>query len=47
MSVSEEEKRKKKKKQESELEKMIMAIMQKSLHTALQEAMKDIFKDFK
>ena len=47
MSQSEEERKRKKKKQESELEKMILSIMQKSLHTALQEAMKDLFKDFK
>ena len=47
MSQSEEERKRKKKKQESELEKMLLAILQKSLHTALQEAMKDIFKDFK
>lgn len=47
MSVSEEEKKKKKKKQESELEKMILAIMQKSLKTALNQAMEDLFRDFK
>ena len=47
MSLSEEEKKKKKKKQESELEKMILAIMEKSLKTALNQAMEDLFKDLR
>ena len=47
MSQTEEERKKKKKKQESELEKMILAIMEKSLKTALNQAMEDLFKDFK
>lgn len=42
-----EEEKKKKKKQESELEKMIMAILEKSLKSALNEAMEDLFRDFK
>ncbi len=45
--MTDEERRKKKKKQESELEKMIFAIMEKSLKEALNQAMNDIFKDFK
>ncbi len=45
--MTDEERKKKKKKQESELEKMILAIMQKSLKTALNQAMEDLFKDFK
>ncbi len=47
MSRSEEERKKKKKQQESELEKMILAIMQKSLKEALNQAMNDLFKDWK
>lgn len=45
--MTDEERKKKKKKQESELEKMILAIMQKSLKTALNQAMEDLFRDFK
>ncbi len=45
--MTDEERKKKKKKQESELEKMILAIMQKSLKTALNQAIEDLFKDFK
>lgn len=47
MSRSEDERKKKKKQQESELEKMILAIMQKSLKEALNQAMNDLFKDWK
>ena len=42
-----ERKKKKKKKQKSVLEAEILAFMQKSMKTALDLALDDIFKDFK
>ena len=39
--------KKKKKKQESLMEKMIFDIMQKSMKTALDKAMDELFKDWK
>ena len=44
--MSEQDKKRKKKKQEDWLEAQIMAILQRSLKTALDEAMKELFKDF-
>ena len=46
-STSDREKEKKKKKQQSILEAEIMSIMEKSLKTALDKALDDIFKDWK
>ena len=45
--MSQQEKNKKKKKRKSILEAEIMSIMQKSLKTALDLALDDIFKDWK
>ena len=45
--MSQQEKNKKKKKRKSILEAEIMSIMQKSLKTALDMALDDIFKDWK
>ena len=45
--MSQKEKDKKKKKRKSILEAEIMSIMQKSLKTALDLALDDIFKDWK
>lgn len=45
--MSEREKKKKKKKQKSVLEAEILAFMQKSMKTALDLALDDIFKDWK
>lgn len=45
--MSQKEKDKKKKKRKSILEAEIMSIMQKSLKTALDLALNDIFKDWK
>ena len=45
--MSQKEKEKKKKKRKSILEAEIMSIMQKSLKTALDMALDDIFKDWK
>lgn len=47
MSQKREEDKKKKKKQESLMEKMIYDIMQKSMKTALDKAMDELFKDWK
>ena len=47
MSQSQKDKDKKKKKKQSILETEIMRIMQKSLKTALDMALDDIFKDWK
>lgn len=47
MSQKREEDKKKKKKQESLMEKMIFDIMQKSMKTALDKAMDELFKDWK
>ena len=47
MTDTERKKKEKKKKSESELEKMIFSIMEKSMKTALDEALDDIFKDWK
>ena len=47
MSQSEKDREKKKKKKQSILEAEIMSIMQKSLKTALNLALDDIFKDWK
>jgi hypothetical protein len=46
-STSDREKEKKKKKKQSILEAEIMNIMEKSLKTALDKALDDIFKDWK
>ena len=46
-STSDREKEKKKKKKQSILEAEIMSIMEKSLKTALDKAVDDIFKDWK
>ena len=45
--MSERDKKKKKKKKKSVLEAEILAFMQKSMKTALDLALDDIFKDFK
>lgn len=47
MTIKKEDKRKKKKKQQSVVEKEIMSLMTKSLKTALDVALDDIFKDWK
>ena len=47
MSQNREEDKKKKKKQQSQMEKMIFDIMQKSMKTALDKAMDELFKDCK
>ena len=44
---SQEDRKKKEKKDKSWLEAQIMAILQKSLKTALDEAMEDVFKGWK
>ena len=46
-STSDREKEKKKKKKQSILEAEIMSIMEKSLKTAVDKALDDIFKDWK
>ena len=46
-STSDREKEKKKKKKQSILEAEILSIMEKSLKTALDKALDDIFKDWK
>lgn len=46
-SQSDREKEKRKKKKQSVLEAEIMSIMEKSLKTALDKALDDIFKDWK
>ena len=46
-STSDRDKEKKKKKKQSILEAEIMSIMEKSLKTALDKALDDIFKDWK
>ena len=45
--MTDQEKRKKKKKQESQMEAMIFSIIEKSLKTAMDQALNDIFKDWK
>ena len=45
--MSEREKKKNKKKKKSVLEAEILAFLQKSMKTALDLALDDIFKDFK
>lgn len=45
--MTEEERKKKKKKQKSVMEAEIFAILEKSLKTALDVALDDIFKDWK
>lgn len=45
--MSQKDKEKKKKKKKSILEAEIMSLMQKSLKTALNLALEDIFKDWK
>ena len=47
MTQTQKDKEKKKKKKQSILEAEIMRIMQKSLKTALDLALDDIFKDWK
>ena len=47
MSQSEKDREKKKKKKQSILEAEIMRIMEKSLKTAIDLALDDIFKDWK
>ena len=45
--MSDKDKKKKKKQQQEDwLEAQIMAFLQRSLKTALDEAMKELFKDF-
>ncbi len=46
-SASDKDKEKKKKKKQSILEAEIMSIMEKSMKTALNKALDDIFKDWK
>lgn len=46
-STSDRDKEKKKKKKQSILEAEIMSIMEKSMKTALDKALDDIFKDWK
>jgi hypothetical protein len=47
MSRTDDEKKKKdKKKRESDLEKMIFAIMEKSMKDALNQAIDDLFRDW-
>ena len=47
MTQNQKEREKKKKKRESILEVEIMKIMEKSMKTALDKALDDIFKDWK
>ncbi len=47
MTQSQKDKEKKKKKRQSILESEIMRIMEKSMKTALDKALDDIFKDWK
>ena len=47
MTQSEWEKEKRRKKQQSALEKEIMRLMEKSVKTAVDVALKDIFKEWK
>ena len=47
MTQNQKEREKKKKKRESILEAEIMKIMEKSMKTALNKALDDIFKDWK
>jgi len=47
MTQNQKEREKKKKKRESILEAEIMKIMEKSMKTALEKAVDDIFKDWK
>ena len=47
MTQSQKDKEKKKKKKQSILEAEIMRIMEKSLKTALDKALDDMFKDWK
>ena len=47
MTQNQKEREKKKKKRESILEAEIMKIMEKSMKTALDKALEDIFKDWK
>ncbi len=46
-STSDRDKEKKKKRKQSILEAEIMSIMEKSMKTALDKALDDIFKDWK
>ena len=45
--TDEERKKKKKKERESELEKMIFQLIEKGLKAGIDQAMDDIFKDWK
>ena len=45
--MKEEERKKKKKKRESEFERMIFQMMEKSLKEAMKTALDDIFKEWK
>lgn len=45
--MTEEERKKKKKKQESQLEKMVFQIMEKSMKQALDAALDELFKEWK
>ena len=47
MSQRKDDDRKHKKKQESQIEKFIFSMMEKSMKAALDAAMKDLFKDWK
>lgn len=47
MSKQSEEEKKRKKKQQSQMEAFIFQMLEKSMKSALDAAMKDLFKDFK
>ena len=47
MSQRKDDDKKRKKKQESQIEKFIFQMMEKSLKSAMDAAMKELFKDWK
>ena len=47
MSQRKEDDKKRKKKQESQIEKFVFQMMERSMKAALDAAMKDLFKDWK
>ena len=47
MSKQSEEEKKRKKKQQSQMEAFIFQMLEKSMKSALDAAMKDLFKDWK
>ena len=47
MSQRKEDEKKRKKKQESQIEKFVFQMREKSMTAALDAAMKDLFKDWK